>query len=513
MRNSGLPHHCYSADLIERGRVIEKFKPDIGQLLVDNSDHFFVNAKEVYFIGHNEAIRIAQEAGRENDLEKLKDAYAHDAYACHFLEDLFAAGHIRNQRGALELFFINTLNCSKSIAKAFAGLLTAAQHERDGNEGLNVSSEENGCWRVYGDGCFFSPKNSGNKAKVVQATQRSIDEVYQAYRNPNLPFVSQMQSFIPTATSCNPKPLYNVSNNSLVLNNSGREIEIDSIPNYLLHGIPLALKYLPKTYIDGYFVKLIASVCPEMSDVLLNTLEVVGQIIFPPIERITSSIWHTVGIATYSQVREQSERTRETVDELADIASSTHRNTEKILKEVENIQAQLEDLRHENRFSPITQAVAAIRDAAYQNREYGANAPRRYENEAASRAWEAHISLGRIFSGRSIIESYRSFLSQRGNLTDKEKTLRATLWFRKMLDFQVEAFGLAFLMGGVEEDFAHPHLMIDNFQRLIARQVEENAGLIDKKLIFESESYIQQQIDILQLESVFKIQARNLIRG
>ena len=60
-----------------------------------NFDHFGADARVAYNTGHAEAMRIAKE---EKDLER---AYVVDAYAVHFLEDSFAAGHMRTPRRAL----------------------------------------------------------------------------------------------------------------------------------------------------------------------------------------------------------------------------------------------------------------------------------------------------------------------------------------------------------------------------------------------------------------------------
>lgn len=56
-----------------------------------NWDHFGADARAAYNAGHSKALEVAI-AG---DLEK---AYAMNAFADHFLEDLFSAGHLRTPR-------------------------------------------------------------------------------------------------------------------------------------------------------------------------------------------------------------------------------------------------------------------------------------------------------------------------------------------------------------------------------------------------------------------------------
>ena len=232
VRNSSLPHHCYSSQLLEKSRAIKKVKPDVDDLLIDNSDHFSTNAWDAYRIGHALALEMAREAGSTADLEnrhkKLKDAYALDAFACHFLTDLFAAGHVRNQRGPLETFLLS-LGFSESKAKPLAGILTGAQHERDGNDGLNVTNEKGEYWRAYGDGCYAYPQNEENRNKAIAATQKSVDEIYEAYQLPNVEPISVVHTFIPRATEYNPLPLYTVVENNgvltLILNRAGVTIQ------------------------------------------------------------------------------------------------------------------------------------------------------------------------------------------------------------------------------------------------------------------------------------------------
>ena len=64
-----------------------------------NTDHFLPFAKEAYLTGHALALDKAKEASKATtDDEKLKlleEAYSMDAFACHFLTDIFSSGHLR----------------------------------------------------------------------------------------------------------------------------------------------------------------------------------------------------------------------------------------------------------------------------------------------------------------------------------------------------------------------------------------------------------------------------------
>ena len=71
------------------------------QLAENNHDHFLPHAKDAYLTGHQLAIDKAREAGyyRGGDEDERKrllhEAFSLDAFACHFLTDSFASGHIR----------------------------------------------------------------------------------------------------------------------------------------------------------------------------------------------------------------------------------------------------------------------------------------------------------------------------------------------------------------------------------------------------------------------------------
>ena len=121
VQNAGLPHHCYSSQLIEKNRAMTKIKGDINDLLVDNSDHFSDDAVTAFQIGHACALEEARAAGRIQDPRKLKRALAMDAFAAHYLTDLFLSGHVRNQRGQLETFLNTNLGIDPDAAKALAG--------------------------------------------------------------------------------------------------------------------------------------------------------------------------------------------------------------------------------------------------------------------------------------------------------------------------------------------------------------------------------------------------------
>ena len=72
---------------IQHGRMLK--------LAAHNHDHFLPYAKDAYLIGHQLALDKAREANRSKSKRILHEALSLDAFACHFLTDSFASGHIR----------------------------------------------------------------------------------------------------------------------------------------------------------------------------------------------------------------------------------------------------------------------------------------------------------------------------------------------------------------------------------------------------------------------------------
>lgn len=72
---------------IIHGRMLE--------LAENNYDHFPPYAKDAYLTGHQLAIDKAREASKNDAKSILHEAFSLDAFACHFLTDSFASGHIR----------------------------------------------------------------------------------------------------------------------------------------------------------------------------------------------------------------------------------------------------------------------------------------------------------------------------------------------------------------------------------------------------------------------------------
>jgi hypothetical protein len=99
------------------------------------------NAINMYVAVHSAAILLAEQAGAHPDIEKAKKllyyAFLYNAYADHFLQDAFSAGHLLVNRS---LFASITNN--------------KALHDFYSNYGTSVVNARGNIWTAYGDKHF-----------------------------------------------------------------------------------------------------------------------------------------------------------------------------------------------------------------------------------------------------------------------------------------------------------------------------------------------------------------------
>jgi hypothetical protein len=141
-------------------------------LAKQNLDHFGADAVAAYHAGHLAACR---RAGTD-----LDTALAMNAFADHFLTDLFASGHIRTPRRVLNEY---DWILSGAIDRATIGsLLSRAMHDEENSAGLTVTSvaRAGATWKAYGDRMALSQQADDNIQEAVSAAQVSCDEVVAA---------------------------------------------------------------------------------------------------------------------------------------------------------------------------------------------------------------------------------------------------------------------------------------------------------------------------------------------
>lgn len=147
-------------------------------LASNNYDHFASMTKysaseqlggygawEAYSAGH----RVACREAAEGSLEK---ALMHNAFASHFLSDLFSSGHLRQGRRGFNKF-------GESVTHS-NNLLSKATHDEDSMLGLNVRNSRGDQWKMFGDGCYNSTDNTDNRKFHMEAITASANLVIAA---------------------------------------------------------------------------------------------------------------------------------------------------------------------------------------------------------------------------------------------------------------------------------------------------------------------------------------------
>ncbi|OAR02772.1 hypothetical protein LLEC1_02917 [Akanthomyces lecanii] len=159
------------------------------KLALINWDHFGDDARTSYTTGHKAAIELAARGGRAKDA--LFKAYAMNAFADHFLQDLFSAGHLRTPR--------RLLHGPTTLADKCAQYM----HDEDCALGLSVTNKKGEHWVAYGDRRLLDRVNEDNLKRCLAAVHASSMEVYTAWNTKKALPVSEFGAWntIPTKTS------------------------------------------------------------------------------------------------------------------------------------------------------------------------------------------------------------------------------------------------------------------------------------------------------------------------
>jgi len=173
-----------SESLIARLRHL----PDRIALAAADDSHFGAAAL-VQWRRHHRDARAAKARGHE------MLALVHEAFAQHFLTDLYAAGHIRNPRG-------------NGRAHGFAEAMR--YHDQDNALGLLVEPPDGGPrWYAYGDRCLFGAHARTNRAMVVAAALASFQDLERIEGRPWDFVPPRLSSWdtTPTPSMTGPEPL------------------------------------------------------------------------------------------------------------------------------------------------------------------------------------------------------------------------------------------------------------------------------------------------------------------
>jgi hypothetical protein len=162
---NNLPDKTASFESITITRPLSE--PGYLGLAAINFDHFGSDARTAYNAGHYAALQVAL-GGRPQD---LLTAYTMNAFADHFLEDSFAAGHLRTPRRVLH---------STTIGGA-ADLCSKYMHDEDNAIGLTVTNPNGATWVSHGDKKLMDADDISNANHALNALRTSVGEIYTAW--------------------------------------------------------------------------------------------------------------------------------------------------------------------------------------------------------------------------------------------------------------------------------------------------------------------------------------------
>ncbi|MDD0971300.1 MULTISPECIES: phospholipase [Pseudomonas] len=182
------------------------------KLAANNADHFGEWARLAYIAGHTAALQTAAAAHASQDELQLERAYAMNAFADHYLTDLFSSGHLRVPRKAM---------AAAVTPSDLGSLITRFMHDEDSKFGLKVRNGHGEQWRAFGDKRYFDATDADNRNQVNQAVQDSADEVYAAYSSGTVPTTFNALQRLPDLTfvmnlTNNFSPLFRLQGNKVL---------------------------------------------------------------------------------------------------------------------------------------------------------------------------------------------------------------------------------------------------------------------------------------------------------
>lgn len=182
------------------------------KLAANNADHFGEWARQAYIAGHTAALQTAAAAHASQDELRLERAYAMNAFADHYLTDLFSSGHLRVPRKVM---------AAAVTPSDLGSLITRFMHDEDSKFGLKVRNGHGEQWRAFGDKRYFDATDADNRNQVTLAVQDSADEVYAAYSSGNVPTTFNALQRLPDLTAVldpanNFSPLFRLQDNKVL---------------------------------------------------------------------------------------------------------------------------------------------------------------------------------------------------------------------------------------------------------------------------------------------------------
>lgn len=231
-------------------KILRYTKFEIIDLYEMALDHMDNNAILAHHTGHQLAMEVAAKAHYLMDegqrLQQLAYAYTLEAFACHFLTDLFASGHLRVPTSAL--FF--------EFGPAISSLLITFMHNEDNYAGLNVINDNGDAWKAYGDAHLFETDNQTTRRTAIQALKLIINEVHNAFLTGNLPNndYSQAYKLLPKPTLENFSPMFSndLANNCLLYRKKLKDMNCNEYKKLTHSNVLYVLTKLSINYLKNY---------------------------------------------------------------------------------------------------------------------------------------------------------------------------------------------------------------------------------------------------------------------
>ncbi len=232
-------------------------------LALKNFDHFGDEAKKAYIAGHKLALTKASAAGHEANAAKkqelLKEALLLEMFACHFLTDLFAAGHLRTPRKELlnhimgkDLSHMPDLKTVPYADLVTAGFFAKKMHDEDGKNGVYVKidkslktkqkDEKGSTFTASGDGNFFKLGTNNEYAlRVCETVMLALSDLLLAYQQKTNETIldKDLSSYLPYPdvaknVSHRKYPLFSIQSGQVVcrgnVSKGIKELIVDTIP-------------------------------------------------------------------------------------------------------------------------------------------------------------------------------------------------------------------------------------------------------------------------------------------
>lgn len=232
----------YAMEMADEHSVSGFWHSPYFELAAKNFDHFGEEAKVAYLTGHHIALKMVQDAADPNKTNEekqslLRGAFLRELYACHFLTDLFAAGHMRVPRKQILNYLTRSeendpsfdihatpdLNHVSSLHLTQAGLFARKMHDEEGDKGLYVHAKDkpDQWWQAFGDGNYYGEQNRENAKQVCEVMKLALTDVLLAYEGKETKLDNHLDHYIPEPYPANdqnpnqPKPMFYVKDNQL----------------------------------------------------------------------------------------------------------------------------------------------------------------------------------------------------------------------------------------------------------------------------------------------------------